>query len=505
MTPRRRLGLLMGVAALALVLSFLFYGTQAVDVAAQNRVSLALREMDKLDADWNVDILRSHIGLNPDYDPLVAPLPRLHELLHVLAAALPLARANGTAAAAAYADLARALAAKEELVEQFKSQNAILRNSLVYVPPAITDLKTSLAAHGGPPARLVQPVDAALNRLLADLLRYNLAPDAALGAGIEGNLDEILAQRAALAPALAESIDELAHHARAIVRYRQLENTVEAQIDATGTSAAIERLGRVFEHAFDQLLAQKQRLRGYLFGYSAVLLALLLYLAYRLRRSYRIIGVVNRHLQGANATLERRVAERTAELEAQTARLQQLAQHDGLTGLINYSQLTRQLEHALLRAGRRNTTVAVMFIDLDGFKAVNDTHGHATGDLVLKAVARRVQGKLRQEDALARLGGDEFAILLEEVATREGALRVAQTALDQITAISEAGGHPVAISASIGISSAHGRAGAVRGAASLLAEADQAMYQAKQAGKARWAFSPHAQWGAQAVPARQAP
>jgi diguanylate cyclase (GGDEF)-like protein len=504
MKPSRRLAVLMVVAVLALAFSYLFFGTQAVDLEAQNRVSLTLREMEKLDAQWNVNLLRAHIGVNPDYAPLAAPLPRMHALLRQLDAALPLASSSAAAAAAAHADLAHALAAKEQLVEQFKSQNAILRASLVYVPPAISGLKTTLAAINTLPERLVTPLDAFLNRLLADVLRYNLMPDPALGASIEQTIEQILARRAALPPALARSIDELAHHARAILRYRLLENAVEAQIDATGTAAAIDRLSLVFDRAFDQLLVQKQRLRAYLFGYSAVLLALLLYLAWRLRRSYRIIGAVNRDLQAANEGLELRVAERTAALEAQTERLLQLANHDGLTGLINHSQLMRQLEHALLRASRRDTTVAVMFIDLDGFKAVNDTYGHGAGDLVLQAVALRVLAKLRKEDALARLGGDEFAILLEQVDTREGATRVAQLALDEIVAITEVDGHPVAISASIGISAAHGSSGAARGAASLLAEADKAMYEAKQAGKARYAFAPQAQWGAPALAAPRA-
>jgi diguanylate cyclase (GGDEF)-like protein len=137
-----------------------------------------------------------------------------------------------------------------------------------------------------------------------------------------------------------------------------------------------------------------------------------------------------------------------------------------------------------------------MFIDLDGFKAVNDTYGHAAGDVVLQEVAQRVQARLRAEDALARIGGDEFVILLEEVGSREGALRVAQTALDAIRSVTEALGNPVKISASIGISSARGREGAARGTTALLAEADQAMYQAKQAGKGVFVISPQAEWAA---------
>ena len=136
----------------------------------------------------------------------------------------------------------------------------------------------------------------------------------------------------------------------------------------------------------------------------------------------------------------------------------------------------------------------LLFIDLDGFKAVNDTYGHATGDLVLKGVAERVQAALRKEDVLARLGGDEFVILLEEVTGREGAEHVAQIALDAIRNIKEAGGHPVEISASIGISATCGDWGVEGAADALLAEADQAMYVAKQAGKSRWALSPKAQW-----------
>jgi diguanylate cyclase len=145
-----------------------------------------------------------------------------------------------------------------------------------------------------------------------------------------------------------------------------------------------------------------------------------------------------------------------------------------------------------------------MFIDLDGFKAVNDTWGHATGNLVLQEVARRVQDKLRKEDVLARLGGDEFVILLEEVRGRDGALRVAELALAELRASDQAGGHPVAISASIGISAVHGEAGLRRGADALLADADQAMYGAKQGGKDGIVLSKQARWGDSVVAASAA-
>ncbi|MES2759842.1 MAG: DAHL domain-containing protein [Pseudomonadota bacterium] len=499
MNSRRRAAVILLLIALVLVLGFLFNRTTAVDLDAQNRVTLNLRELEKLDAEWNVNILRARIGLDSGYQALAAPLPRIHQLTDRLRDALGMTR--GPAAAQAYQQLSAALREKERLVEQFKTGNAMLRQALIYLPPAITDLKTELNGIEGAlvPARTVLALDGALNALLADILSFNMAPDVAQARRIETTLGTMLVQKAAFSPAVGERIDLLVRHARAVLRYRPLENAIDVAIGKTGTTEAIDRLGRFYDKAFDDVQTQKQRYRTWLFAYSGLLLLLLIYAARRLVRTYRLLGVVNKRLQASNETLEVRVSERTAELEAQSAKLEQLAHHDGLTGLVNYGYLTRLLEHALVRAGRRGSTVVVMFFDLDGFKAVNDTYGHGTGDLVLKAVAQRVQDKLRKEDSLARLGGDEFVILLEEVVSRDGAMRVAQLTLDQIGGITEAGGHAISISASIGISSAHGRAGAERGAAALLAEADQAMYRTKQAGKAGFSFSAQAQWPAPAA------
>jgi diguanylate cyclase (GGDEF)-like protein len=490
----KRVAVVALLSALALTLGYLFNRTQAIDLDAQNRVMLNLRELEKLDAGWNVDILRSHIGLNPDYDPLSAPLRRMHQLQDQVRAALPMA--HSAEANAVFKKLALAMHAKEDLVEQFKSQNAILRNSLIYVPPAITDLKTELTGIESAlvPARTVLAMDAALNTLLTDLLRFNLVPDPALGQRIDRNVGSVLVLRAWFSPHVRERIEELAGHARAILRYRQLENALERQIDETASGEVMGRLATLFDRSFDQVQRERQRYRGYLFAYSGVLLLLLMYFARWLRRSYVIIGAVNRDLKKANDNLELRVAERTAALEAKSEQLEKLAMYDTLTGLINYGQFTQLLEGALLRAARRNGSVVVMFIDLDGFKAVNDTFGHATGNVVLQEVARRVQDKLRREDVLARLGGDEFVILLEQVRDRDGAERVGELALAEIRAITDAAGHPVAISASIGISSAHGPQGLARGSQALLADADQAMYLAKQEGKNRICLSRHARW-----------
>jgi len=476
------------------VLVFLYLRTEAVDPEIRNRVMLQLRELQKLDAEWDAAVLRAHTGRVSTPLELDAQLPRMHDLMARLNDALPLT--EGTAAKAAYGKLALALRNKERLAAEFAQHNPPLRAALLHMPPAVADLKTELVGIEGAlaPGRIVVRLDTTLNALLTETLRYNIAPSAALATRIDEIIGDVAAQQIAFSTAVNDKMDAVIHSCRVILEKRPLENLLEAQIAATGSDLALGRLEREFERSFDSVLMERQRFRGYLFAYSAVLLMLLAYAATRLFHSVRIINEANHSLQAANDTLEQRVAERTAELETQSRQLERLAQHDSLTGLINYRQLTRLLERALARADRRDSVVVVMFIDLDGFKAVNDTLGHGAGDLVLQMVARRVQAKLRAEDALARLGGDEFVILLEEVNSCEGALRVARLALEQIESITEVEGSPVRISASIGIASARGQVGAAQGQEALLAEADKAMYAAKQAGKGRFVFSPQSQW-----------
>ena len=492
---RRRLQIAgVAVLVLALLLAFLYVRSETADPEIRNDVMLNLRELEKLDAEWDANILRAHIGRAPAAAQLTTGLPRMRDLIARIGEAVP--EAASPAVRTTYVQLRDAVQRKEMLAAQFARHNPPLRAALLFLPPAVADLKTELGGIEGAlvPAQVVVRLDASLNALLTEILRYNVAPTSALAARIEDILGDIAAQQVAFSPAIVDKMNALGKAARTILEKRPLENRLEAQIAATGTGAALDRLGREFDRSFDTVLRERERYRTFLFAYSALLLVLLMYAAMRLRRSYRIIGEVNHRLQAANENLEHRVAERTAELETQSKQLERLAQHDSLTGLINYRQLTRLLERALARANRRDSVVVIMFIDLDGFKLVNDTWGHATGDLVLQMVARRVEQKLRAEDALARLGGDEFVIMLEDVASREGALRVAQLALDQIRSVTEADGHPVTISASIGISSARGHLGAARGSAALLAEADKAMYEAKQAGKGVFVVSPAAQW-----------
>lgn len=166
-------------------------------------------------------------------------------------------------------------------------------------------------------------------------------------------------------------------------------------------------------------------------------------------------------------------------------RLDYLAHHDPLTGLPNRLLLTDRLELALVRAQREQRQMALLFIDLDGFKRVNDTLGHAVGDQLLVVVSGRLRERLRRGDTLGRLGGDEFLLLLEQGIEEGVAERVARMVLELLAEPIQIDGHDIIVSASIGISlfPNDGCTGD-----ELLAHADLAMYQTKAAGRAGFTF-----------------
>ncbi len=167
------------------------------------------------------------------------------------------------------------------------------------------------------------------------------------------------------------------------------------------------------------------------------------------------------------------------------AQLERMAHFDALTGLPNRVLLTDRLRQAMAQTERRGDTLAVVFLDLDGFKAVNDSHGHAAGDHLLVALAVRMRQALREGDTLARLGGDEFVAVLAELSDPRDSLPVLERMLAAVAApVTSDSYPPLEVSASLGISF-YPQPGEV-GADQLLRQADHAMYQAKLRGKNRY-------------------
>ena len=163
-----------------------------------------------------------------------------------------------------------------------------------------------------------------------------------------------------------------------------------------------------------------------------------------------------------------------------------LARNDTLTGLANRTLFMDRLSDASLRANRNRTALGVMFLDLDGFKQINDTMGHHNGDELLKQFATRITAAVRKTDTVARLGGDEFTILLEELTTPElGMETIADKIIAAIRSPFLLDGNAVVVTTSIGL--AIHIPGEFNGE-ELLRRADFAMYKAKNSGKNRWSM-----------------
>ncbi|HEU5108022.1 MAG TPA: EAL domain-containing protein, partial [Micromonosporaceae bacterium] len=167
--------------------------------------------------------------------------------------------------------------------------------------------------------------------------------------------------------------------------------------------------------------------------------------------------------------------------DARTREELDLAFHDSLTGLANRALFLDRLEHALTRTSQDGSKLAVLFVDLDRFKNVNDSLGHTAGDELLIGVAERLRACLGPDDTAARLGGDEFAVLCEDC-DRAEVTGTAQHIIDRLRAPFLLGGHETFIDASVGISFS----GGPQSAAELIRDADLAMYQAKKRGKGRY-------------------
>ncbi|KPK09015.1 MAG: hypothetical protein AMJ64_01685 [Betaproteobacteria bacterium SG8_39] len=197
--------------------------------------------------------------------------------------------------------------------------------------------------------------------------------------------------------------------------------------------------------------------------------------------------------------LERAVAERTAELKSANERLEaeigerrqaearalHIADHDSLTGLPNRRLLEDRLTQALALSKRNRKLTATMFVDLDRFKTINDTLGHAVGDIVLKKVAERLVGQLRVGDTVCRVGGDEFLVVLPEIKRVSDAAHVARKVIENLAVPIQVDEHELSVTPSIGIAIFPDDG---RDAESLIRNADAAMYHVKETGRASYQF-----------------
>lgn len=237
------------------------------------------------------------------------------------------------------------------------------------------------------------------------------------------------------------------------------------------------------------------RLRGYHFGavdYIAkpindVILQSKVRVFLDLYRGRQELQQLVAELDARNRRLEDEIVER----KRAEAMVLHRATHDALTELPNRSLFMDRLDQALERTRRSRALVGLLYVDIDGFKPVNDRHGHPAGDQLLQQIAQRLLQAIRRSDTAARLGGDEFAVIVEEAATREAVVELARTLCTVLsrpfTLALGADAHvDVVIGASVGVAFSgppEGEAGVAREA--LIRAADEAMYRAKKSGKNR--------------------
>jgi diguanylate cyclase (GGDEF)-like protein/PAS domain S-box-containing protein len=201
--------------------------------------------------------------------------------------------------------------------------------------------------------------------------------------------------------------------------------------------------------------------------------------------AWQLVSAVPIHADDGRITGLRGTALDISERKRAEARIEELATRDPLTGLPNRLLLSDRLAQGIAGASRGGDQLAVMFIDLDHFKAINDTLGHHVGDLLLKDVAKRLGAVVRKDDTLARLGGDEFVVVLEGLRSPEDAGQVAQKILNSLSHPYQIEGHDLRTAASVGIALYPSDG---EDAATLMRHADTAMYAAKSGGRKNYQF-----------------
>jgi two-component system, NtrC family, sensor kinase len=431
----RALSVIGVVAALIVVLIFLYTKTSSVDAEKKVRVEGQLKQLKQLDAEWNVDVLKSRMEINKSYDPLTSPLPILTELEERLADEVR--TLNQPFTEKALSELKAVVAEKVDLVDQFKAQNAVLKNSLRYVPTAVDDLRAEIRADRRTAHGISEGLDilgARANQLLTDVLKYNLLPDAAAAESIEASLKAMENANRDYPPNIAASVRNVVIHTRIVLRQRLIESEILTKISAAPITQAIDQLGQVFDRDFHATLAESDRYRRYLLAYSSFLLALLAYIGARLVRSYRIIARVNKDLKHVNETLEQRVRERTEELSKALHELKEsethLVQSEKMASL---GQMVAGVAHEI------NTPLSYLRSSLETVESrLSETVREFIGTMVALIASMR-SGEVTDDEIAERFSVastladslDEFAVM-DEI---QGLLRDGVHGVDEISKI----------------------------------------------------------------------
>ncbi len=334
MKVSRRLSLLLlaAVAAvLASILLFLYLNSRSDLTATYTESRDLIRQLKQQNAQWENEILKARVAISHNYDPLVSPLnemTRLWQQFEVLESQRnrdqsPLWQTSQQA----YLD---ALKEKTRVVEQFKSHNAVLRNSLAFLPTAEDDIQAQLGRVADTDKLQVQNIANDTYDLLLSSLEFAQVTSADHAADILVGLNKLQVNKERLPAEFHEPIDILSNHISLILREQPLVNALLDEIESFPVSERLDDLTNLLNR--DQQLAEAsdQKYHFYLVVFSALLVLLLIWLAVRLMRSFAQINQMNRALLAANDELERRVEERTRELKDTQTELLDTARQAGM-------------------------------------------------------------------------------------------------------------------------------------------------------------------------------
>lgn len=468
-------------AGLVVALAFVYTRSHRHDESSYLENITHLRHLKQLDAEWDADLLKSRIGINTSYDPLAGSFSELSALLQKSAAELRTqTHEQALGLADSMARLQAVVQEKASLVERFKSGNAVLRNSLIYLPVSAQELHEVLG-HSHP-----HHVDASqsVNDALLAVMLYSQETTDERTAAVTAAMRRLEGERHHVQPKVADMLRVFGAHVDAVLREQRRVNELTHGIALLPTAGRIDEIDNLLSTEQRLNSLRSQRYREYLAAFAVVLIGLLVYAAVRVVRGHRLLKESRDQLLEYGQGLEVMVADRVAALRESEASMTRLAQYDSLTGLPNRNLFRDRLTQAMTRARRGGRQMALMFVDLDHFKQINDSLGHAVGDEVLKTVAQRLREALRETDTISRLGGDEFTVIAEDITDTAHAELVASKLKESLIWPMLLDGRELVVCASIGIAlyPCDGRAEEADGE-SLLQSADIAMYRAKQTGR----------------------
>lgn len=567
---------------LVVLSAVLFAKTQVHDMETHNRLINTLGELQAVDATLNQDVIRARYRLLVNYDPLVEAVGRSDRLLQQLQQAPH--HNHGDRSRPMEIDeklqrLADTLKQKSMVVEYFKSDNAVLKNSLSYYPLALQHISRTAAGTGLAKTRLPEGPQQLAPGLLTDVLHYIQSGDRERRAAAETRMNVMRTYTGT--PALRPAVEHAVRHTEVILEYADRVEALMAQTLALPSASHLDDLYRAYTAEHGQATREANLYRVLLYLFSVLLLIYTAYVFYRLRGSAHALfrekiraqvtlhsiadGVITTDVQGRieymNPVAEHLTGLRTMEIRGQpidsalcltrdtsspalenrakkistdetaTEKKQQAlltrrdgtqiaidksvspirdengavmgqihvfhdvteerqlafqlswqATHDLLTGLVNRHEFEHRVERALADTRERGLAQAVLYIDFDRFKIINDTCGHAAGDELLRQLSRLLGSKVRDNDTVGRLGGDEFGVLLESCPLDQ-ARHIADNLLHSIKEFRFAWrGRTFEISASIGLVAV---TQTNTDLAEVLSAADMACYAAKERGRDR--------------------